>query len=303
MEFKREKMNVSGVALGTWAMGGEGWGPVDDNNSVSAVHAALEHGINFIDTAPFYGFGRAEEIVGKAIKGRRDRYFIATKCGLLWPGGRAQKNLTEASIVFELEHSLRRLGVDYIDLYLTHWPDDKVSLEETYGTLANLKKQGKIKHVGVCNVDGEMLEKIDKITRVACVQNEYSFLKPRPGGDVFDYCRENGIGFLAYGPLAGGILTGKYDREPGFSKSDTRSFFYRFYRGDAFDKARAAAQKFKQVAAKYKTSAAAVALAWTMEQRDFIVPLAGAKTPQQVAQNAQALTLKLTHEDVSFLNG
>ncbi|ACC98833.1 putative oxidoreductase [Elusimicrobium minutum Pei191] len=295
--------NLFPVALGTWAIGGNHWGGVEDKSSIEALEAAIDSGFNIIDTAPVYGYGHSEELVGRAIKGKRDKVFIATKCGLLWPGDVIKKNLTEASIIFEVEHSLKRLGVDYIDLYQTHWPDINVSLEETYSTLLKLKKHGKIKHIGVCNVELDLLEEITKICPVASVQNEYSFLKTKYGDDVFEYCSKNNISFFAYGSLAGGILSGKYDKAPFFPKSDARSFMYQYYRGEAFNKAQAVAGRFKEVALKYNVPTPAAAIAWVMAQRPFIFPLVGAKTKEQIKQNALAAEVNLTKEDLDFLNG
>ncbi|MGB2579888.1 aryl-alcohol dehydrogenase-like predicted oxidoreductase [Elusimicrobium simillimum] len=302
--LKRSGTGVSALALGTWAIGGKQWGETDDNTSIAAIKAAVGAGMTFVDTAPIYGFGHSEGLVGKAVKGMRERVFIATKCGLIGQGGGfPKKDLSAASINAEVEESLRRLGTDYIDLYQTHWPDKNTALEETYGALLKLKEQGKIKHIGACNVGIELLRDIDKICPLDTVQNEYSFFKQNMGDDVFDYCEKNGIGFLGYGPLAGGILSGKYDKAPNLPNSDPRNFFYRLYRGEAFENAKAAVARFKEIGQKYNKPTAAVAINWARAQRPFIIPLVGAKTAAQAAENAQAATFELTKTDVDFLNG
>lgn len=307
MEYKKigriqEKLSV--VALGAWAIGGKGWGgDIDDKKSVSAIQAAVDAGINIVDTAPVYGFGHSEEIVGKALDGRRDKTLVATKCGLLQsdsPG--LKKLLSRANIKSEIDLSLRRLNIDHIDIYQTHWPDRNIPLAETYETMAELVQLGKARYIGACNVDIDLLKQIDAICPLAFVQNEFSFLKRDAGGEVIKYCEEKGIAFLAYGPLGGGILTGKYASAPKFSSGDARTFLYDFYSGDNFIKTSKIAEGFKKTAAKHNKPVSAAALNWCLCQSENIIPLAGAKRPQQVLENAQAAGWRLTEEDLSFLN-
>ncbi|WP_424243953.1 aryl-alcohol dehydrogenase-like predicted oxidoreductase [Elusimicrobium posterum] len=305
VKFERAGWELSPIALGTWIFGGgKEWGAaVREQEAVNVMRYAVDLGVNIIDTAPAYGLGRAEDLTGRALEGRRDRVILATKCGLLFGEKMLRKNLKGESIEYEIEASLRRLKTDYIDLYQTHWPDPEADLADTYGTLLRLKEQGKIRQIGVSNVSLELLKQIEAICPVACVQNEYSFFKPEAGEEVFNYCEQNGIGFLAYGSLAGGILTGKYETQPTFAKSDVRSFFYRMYRGEKFDHAANAVKRFKEVAAKYERPASAVALAWAAATKPFIVPIAGARNKIQLEQNAQVMLLDLKPEDISYLNG
>lgn len=309
MEYKQIKrmdnQKVSVLALGLWAAGASNWGgDVDDKKSARAVLAALDAGVNIIDTAPVYGFGHSEELLGAAIRGfARDKFFISTKCGLVNKNANPfTKELTEDSIRTEVNMSLHRLNTDYIDIYFTHWPDPNTPLAETYGAMAELKAEGKIRYVGACNVDPELLKKIDKICPLSFVQNEYSYLKPAAGQAVFDYCAQNGIGFMAYGPLAGGVLSGKYRSEPKFGAADVRSFFYKFYQGGGFGAAAAAVKKFEQIAKKYARPVAAVALRWVVQSAPCAIALAGAKNDAQVKQNALAAGFELTADDMEFLN-
>lgn len=308
MEYKKVKrasLEVSLLALGTWAAGGSNWGgDVDDKKSLRAIHEAAARGVNLIDTAPVYGFGHAEEIVGRALKEiGRGKFLISTKCGMVNRNGSPfTKLLSEKSIRAEIDVSLQRLGVDYIDIYHTHWPDGKTPFAETYGALSALIKEGKIRFAGACNLSLRQLKKIDKICPLAFVQNEFSFLRPEAGREIFDYCNENGIGFLAYGALGGGVLSGKYTSEPKIGNADARTFFYGFYKGKEFLRAEAAARKFGDVAKKYSVPAAAVALRWTAQSSSCVIPLAGAKKPEQVKQNCLCADFRLTDEDMDYLN-
>ncbi len=308
MDFKNVKragLDVSALALGTWAIGANNWGgDVDDKKSIRAIQAAVDEGVNIIDTAPVYGFGHSEEIVGEALPSMpRSKILISTKCGMVNRGGNPfTKELSAQSICEEVNLSLRRLGTDYIDIYHTHWPDKDTPLEETYGALADLKAEGKIRFPAACNVDIDLLKRIDKICPLAFVQNEYSYLKPEMGRAVFDYCNANGIGFFAYGPLAGGVLSGKYTSEPKFGAADVRSFFYNFYKGKGFERAHAAVQKFDAVAKKYSKPLAAVVLRWAVQSSPCVLALAGAKTPEQLKQNALLAGWEIAKEDMDILN-
>ena len=300
---KIKDLEVSKIALGTWAIGGgRDWGKADDNASQAAVLKALDSGINFIDTAPIYGICHAEELLGKILATRRrEDIVLATKCGLI-PGPRAvRRDLSPQSIRAEIEESLRRLKTDYIDLYLIHWPDRETPLADTLGEMTRLKEAGKIRHIGVCNFDDNLLKQAAKLADIAAVQNEYSYINPQEGDDVFETCRKNNIAFLAYGPLAGGILSGKYKKEPNLSGNDARSFFYKCYKGKAFSDACQAAQKFEDIARRHNATAAQAAINWTLANPAVTCAIAGARTPQQAADIAAALNWQLDKQDLDFL--
>lgn len=279
---------VSQMALGTWPFSGNVWGSLAEKTCVQTINAALEAGINLIDTAPFYGMGRAEEIVGKAVKGKRDRVVIATKCGLIQEGKSIQINLKPSSIRQELELSLKRLDTDVIDLYQTHWPDSETSIEDTLKEMKKFVEEGKVKAIGICNADLSLLKKAASACPLASVQNEYSLLKREAEQEILPFCEKEGIGFLAYGPLAGGILTGKYRTEPHLPKSDPRRFFYQHYAGDAFKRAEKVVTQCRALAEARNTTPGAVSLAWITHHPAVSAALPGAKTPDQARANASA---------------
>lgn len=297
-------LSVSCIGLGTWAMGGgTDWGPADDAQSLNAVSAALDAGINLIDTAPIYGFGHAEEVVGRALSGRRDKVFLATKCGLIRFEKGINHWLKPDSVAQELEDSLRRLRTDYIDLYQIHWPDPHTPLEDTLHALARLQAQGKIRFIGVCNFDAPLLARAAEAFPVACVQQGYSFLDREKAQAVFPLCRAHRLGFLGYGSLAGGILSGKYKKEANIRRCDARSYFYRFYKGERFIHTKEITDRFVRLAQMCGKPASAAALSWALARQEVSCALCGARTPEQVLQNVQAARWRLTPQELDFLEG
>jgi len=213
-------MEITTVGFGAWAVGGGnwewGWGSQDDTESIAAIQKGLDLGINWIDTAAAYGLGHSEEIVRKAIKGRRDQVYIATKCGLVWDdpnNGTVYNRLKGWSVRQEAENSLRRLGVEVIDLYQIHWPRPDTEIEEGWEEIARLVEEGKIRYAGVSNFNLEQIKRAQKIHPVASLQPEYSLLERRVENGLLQYCAEQQIGVVAYSPMASGLLTGKYTRE------------------------------------------------------------------------------------------
>lgn len=300
---KIKNISVSKIALGTWAIGGgKDWGANEEACSIAAIHKALEEGINFIDTAPIYGLGNAENVVGKALQGKRQDAVLMTKCGLKPTARAVEFNLKPESIRTELEDSLKRLRTDYIDFFLIHRPDRETPLEDTLGEMSRLKEAGKIRHYGVSNFGPQLLEKAAAIADIACVQNEYSYLKRTEGESVFNICSTKKIAFLAYGPLAGGLLTGKYKKEPNLARCDVKSFFYKFYKGDDFKNACAALAKFTEIAARHKGTLAQTAINWCLAEPTVTCVLAGARKPEQIAETAAATDWQLTEEDIKYLN-
>jgi aryl-alcohol dehydrogenase-like predicted oxidoreductase len=291
------------VALGTWVLGGgRDWGGKDDAQSKSAVLEAIDSGLNFIDTAPIYGNYHAEELLGNILKGKRAQVILATKCGLI-PGPRAvMRDLNPKTVRAEIEASLKRLQTDYIDIYFIHWPDRNTPLPDTLNEFTRLKREGKIKHIGVSNFNAELLKEAKIYADVEIVQNQYSYLNRAGGESVFDICKNSGIAFMGYGPLAGGVLSGKYTKEPNLPNCDVRSFFYKNYKGAKFEEAKKAADKFEEVAKKYNATAAQAAINWTLANPSVACTVAGARTPQQARDIAGALKWQLTKEDLDFLN-
>ncbi len=296
-------VKVSKICLGTWAAGGgTDWGQADEAAAISAIEKAIELGVNFIDTAPIYGRGVSEVTVGKALKGKRDKVVLATKCGLLPAPRGVEFNLQPASIRKEVEESLKRLNTDYIDLYQIHRPDVKTPLADSLGEMLKLKEEGKIRLIGVSNFGKDLLEEASKITDIASVQNEYSFLRPQTGDEVFETCKKYGIAFLAYGPMAGGILSGKYKKEANFPKCDARSYFYKFYKGENFKTTDIQVDKFRALAKKYNATAAQAAINWCFANPAVTCVLTGARKPQQIQDTAAAVNWQLSAEDLAELN-
>ncbi len=293
-------LEVSAVALGSWVLGGECWGgEVDDARSVRVVREALDKGMNFIDTAPVYGDGHAEEVIGKALKGASRPAVIATKCGLERKGASIRNNLSAAFIREEIGNSLRRLGVDAIDLYQCHWPDPDTPLEETFGEMKKLVAEGKIRYIGVSNFDRELLERAAEIAPVVSDQMQYSLLDREVEEDLVPFCRKKGISLLAYGPLAGGLLTGKYKTRPSFPKGDVRSFFYDYYREPLWSKAMELVRVLEEIASKHKVPVSQVAIGWVLSHAEVASCLVGCRTPEQLEQNVRAAEWELSEDELA----
>src|ERR1019366_3119263 len=217
-------LKVSPVAIGTWAIGGWMWGGTDEAESVSTIRAALEHGINVIDTAPAYGFGRSEEIVGRAIpEGKlRSRVLISTKVGLEWQGGKVFRNASRARILQEVEDSLRRLRTDHIDIYQVHWPDPLVTIEETAEAMHTLFKQGKIRAIGVSNFSVSQMEQFRRVAPLHVLQPPYNLFERGIEADILPFCRKNKIATFGYGALCRGLLSGRMQPDTKFEGDDLR---------------------------------------------------------------------------------
>ncbi len=293
--------SVSRLALGTWALGGgNDWGNTDEKDALSAIAASLDAGINLIDTAPAYGWGRAEEIVGRALKGHRQQVLLTSKCGIVTKNGRPDHNLSEQSVIAQCEESLKRLQTDYIDLYLIHWPDPKIPLEETAGALCRLKEQGKIRAIGVCNFSVEQAAQAADLFPLSCVQNPLSLLQHEQK-EVLDFCQNRGVAFMAYGVLGGGILSGKYKKMPNLRRCDARRYFYPHYFGEGFEAAQAVALRIKELSAQKNLPPVALALAWALAQEGVNCALFGARNAVQVQENVLALQINLSASEKEFL--
>lgn len=324
-------IEASTVAIGTWVMGGWMWGGADESESIAAVHAALDEGINLLDTAPIYGFGHSEIVVGKAIKDRRDKVVIATKCSMVInaPGGRSVGRSTAAgpsehghleikiwnnpeSIRSEVELSLKRLGTDYIDLYQTHWQEQETPIEDTMGALMKLKEEGKIRAIGVCNATPDEMDRYRSVGQLDSDQEQYSMIHRKMEGGSFQgedglpdqlgYCKSNDVAVLAYSPLVLGLLTGKVGPEREFPESDLRSKQKRFSKGNRQKVADLLAQ-FQSIADKHSCTMAQLVIAWTVHQPGLTHALVGARTPQQAKENAGAGRITLDAQDLALMNG
>ncbi len=293
-------LSVSVIGLGGWALGGGyDWGPTDLNAAQQTVAAALDEGINLIDTAPIYG--QSEEAFGRVLRGKRHKVFLSTKCGLVKNGSWTDHDLRPQTITAQLENSLKQLQTDYIDLYFIHYLDPHVPWQDALHVLAQLQEQGKIRHIGVCNVPAETLTEMARTGLISCVQDELSLLHAQRTEKLLEICRMYDLGFMAYGPLCGGILSGKYQREPNLRRADARNYFYKCYRGENFTRAQQTVTSVKQIAAQKQVSAAAVSLAWVLAQPGVTCALAGARSAAQVQENIKGAHVTLSAEDLCTL--
>jgi aryl-alcohol dehydrogenase-like predicted oxidoreductase len=276
-------LKVSPVAIGTWAIGGWMWGGTDEAESVATIRTAFEHGINIVDTAPVYGFGRSEEIVGKAIaEGRlRSHVLIATKAGLEWDGGRVFRNASRARILREVEESLLRLRTDYIDIYQVHWPDPLVPIEETADAMHTLLKQGKIRAIGVSNFSVLQMERFRRIAPLHVLQPPYNLFERGIEADLLPYCRENKIATLGYGALCRGLLSGRMKADTVFDGDDLRRTDPKFVE-PRFAQYVAAVQKLDQLAQqRFGKRIIHLAVRWMLDQ-GITTALWGARHPDQL---------------------
>lgn len=300
-----ENLKITPVSLGTWGIGGPPfWAERNEKESIKTIQKALDLGINCIDTAPAYGFGLAEEVVAKAITGRRDKVVIATKCGLKWKdttnAGALYQDLAPASIRQELEDSLRRLKTDRIDLYQIHWPDPNTPIGTTMETLNTLRAEGKILEIGVSNYTLDMLKEGRAIAPIASVQPKYNLLERDIEADILPYCAENGIAVLAYSPLASGALSGKYSRDSAFT--DWRgSKNFGVFRQETWEEGIAKVEKLKAIAEDYGISLSQLAIRWLVEQKGVTSALVGCNTPEQVAENILALEVRIDSEFLELI--
>jgi aryl-alcohol dehydrogenase-like predicted oxidoreductase len=276
-------LTVSRVGLGTWAIGGWMWGGTDENESVKTIHAAVERGINLIDTAPAYGFGRSEEIVGRAIAdyGLRSRVVIATKTGLEWKDGKVFRNASRDRILHEATESLRRLKTDYIDIYQVHWPDPLVPIEESAGAMQTLFDQGKIRAIGVSNLSVAQIERFRRVAKLHVVQPPYNLFERKIEGELLPYCRQLGLATLTYGALCRGLLSGKLQEDAHFDGDDLRLTDPKF-RPPRYARYLAAVRRLDQFAQdRHGKRVIHLAVRWLLDQ-GATTALWGARHPGQL---------------------
>ncbi len=291
---------LSRVALGTWAIGGWMWGGPDDDNGVRTIHAALDEGINLIDTAPVYGFGHSEEIVGRALAEKPNKAHVATKLGLHWVG-EDEKNMKvfrdsrPARIRKEVEDSLRRLRVETIDLEQIHWPDDKTPIDESARELQKLHQEGKIRALGVSNFSPEQMDIFREVAPIATIQPPLNLFERTIEKDILPYAEKHNAVVLAYGALCRGLLTGKMNRDTTFPKDDLRSNDPKFQKPN-FENYLAAVEEFKQLAEKRGKSTMAFAVRWVLDQGP-VIALWGARKPEQVSGVKDVFGWSLTDEE------
>lgn len=289
---------VTRIALGTWAIGGWMWGGPDDDNAIRTIHKAIDNGINFIDTAPVYGFGHSEEVIGRALEGgRRNKVVLATKLGLAWTHDhKVYRDSRPARIRKEVEDSLRRLKTDVIDLEQVHWPDGRTPVEETARELEKLHREGKIRAVGVSNFSVEDMDRFGAITPISTIQPPYNlFERVKTERDILPYAKAHDAIVMAYGPLCRGLLAGKMSSATTFPEDDLRSSDPKF-RKPVFERYLSAVEGLRAIAARHDKSMLALAIRWVLDQGPTVA-LWGARKPEQIDGVAEAYGWSLSDQD------
>lgn len=294
----------SRIALGTWAIGGWMWGGSDEKESIRTIHVALDKGINLIDTAPIYGYGRSEEIVGEAVRqyGRRDSILLATKVGIDWTSGRIERNSTRQRILKEFEDSLRRLQTDYIDVYQVHWPDPEVPIEETASTLRELYEQGKIRAIGVSNFSPEQVRQFETAAPLHTIQPPYNLFEREIERDVLPYALHQNITTLTYGALCRGLLSGTMSADSQFSKDDMRGGTDPKFQSPHFAEYLNAASRLDAFARRnFGKRVIHLAVRWLLDRSGVGVALWGARRPQQLAPISEVSGWTLSKSDFAAI--
>jgi aryl-alcohol dehydrogenase-like predicted oxidoreductase len=296
----RTDLDVSRICFGTWQFGGD-WGSLDEQENVAAMRRALELGVNFFDTAQAYGFGASEQLLGEALgdelRSRRDDIVIATKGGLRMSDDGLVRDSSREWLRQGVEDSLGYLGVDHIDLYQVHWPDRDTPFEETGSALAELVQEGKIRHVGVSNFDVEEMRGLESEVAVETLQPPYHLFRRDIEADVLPYCREHDVGVLVYGPLAHGLLSGKFDRDTELEADDWRASSDLF-QGENFERNLDVVEELGSLAEELGHTVAQLAVAWTLAQPGVHVAIAGARRPDHIEGTAPAADIQLSDEDL-----
>ena len=302
-QFGNTDMHITPIGFGTWALGGGdwafGWGPQDDEQSIAAIHRALDLGINWIDTAAVYGLGHSEEIVARALKDRSERPYVFTKCSRVWDdNGEISSSLKAQSIRRECENSLRRLQVDVIDLYQVHWPMPESELEEGWETMAQLKDEGKVRYIGVCNFNVEQMRRVMRIAPISTLQPPYSLVKPEVEEEILPFCEEQDIGVIVYSPMMSGLLSGSMTREriAKLPDDDWRK------RNPEFQEPRlsrnlALVEQLQEIGYMHSRSPGEVAIAWTLHNPAVTAAIVGARRPEQVDSIIGAAEFRLTEAE------
>jgi aryl-alcohol dehydrogenase-like predicted oxidoreductase len=301
-------LHLTSIGFGAWAIGGGNWefawGPQDDNDSVNAIHRALDLGVNWIDTAAIYGLGHSEEVVAKALKGSSHKPYVFTKCSMRWHDDRTiYRSLKAKSLEEELNASLRRLSVDTIDLYQIHWPNPEEEIEEGWSALARFKEQGKIRHIGVSNFNVDQMKRAQQIAPITSLQPPYSMLRRTIEQEILSFAKANNIGVINYSPMLSGMLTGKMTRErvASMPQDDWRR------RAPEFNEPRLSrnlhlVELLREIGSGHNVEPGVVAVAWTLHHPAITAAIVGGRSPQQVEGIAPALHFRLSDEEYNRIN-
>jgi aryl-alcohol dehydrogenase-like predicted oxidoreductase len=299
-------LHLSPIGFGAWAIGGGdwafAWGPQDDNDSIAAIHKALDLGINWIDTAAVYGLGHSEEVVARALKTTSHKPYVFTKCSMVWDDKKEITN-TQKQIRRECEDSLRRLNVETIDLYQVHWPKPDEEIEEGWSTMAELQREGKIRYIGVSNFSPAQMERVLKIAPITSNQPPYSMLNRAVEAEILPFCAKHNIGVINYAPMHSGLLTGAMTKErvAAFPENDFRKRA-KNYQEPLLTRNLAVADHLKTIAARHNVSAGVVAIAWTLHNPAITAAIVGGRNAKQVEGVIPAITFRLTEAEYAEIN-
>ena len=305
VRFGKTEMMVTPLTLGTWGIGGAGWDPNSDETRLDAIAAAVECGINFIDTAPAYNAGAAERYIGKALedmgKGSRKKVHIATKCANAFIDGQYVRSGRGDLILQQCEESLQNLRTDYIDLMIVHWPDPVVPYEETFGALNRLKEEGCIRHIGVSNFNLEQLQRAMQCADVEALQLQFSMVN-QDNMEVLRWAHDHDLGVMTYGSLGGGILPGRYRTLKTYETMDNRNRFYPYFREPLFSKVMDLLEDMQPVADRHRVTLAQVAINWSRQKSFVDTSIFGAQTRERILSNVSCLDWSLTEEEMQALD-
>ncbi|HWS41851.1 MAG TPA: aldo/keto reductase [Pseudoflavonifractor sp.] len=306
--FKNADVDVSAITVGTWGIAGANstgvtWGDVEENEAIASIHAMLDGGVNLIDTAPIYGEGTSELLVGKALKGRRDKVLLATKFGnyVNHFTGKAVRDCKYNRVEQDVEESLRRLRTDYIDFYIMHWPDVNTPIEETMAALNMLKEKGKIRFIGMSNSPRELIEEAQAHARVDVIQPPFSMVNQSERA-LMEWAETQGIGTMTYGSLGAGILAGAIRKCPEYNPKDMRLVFYPFFKEPTFSKIMELLRTLDAIAADHNKPVAQVSINWSTQKSFVGTALTGVQTPEQAAENCATFNWSLTDEEIARID-
>jgi aryl-alcohol dehydrogenase-like predicted oxidoreductase len=301
-------LQLTPIGFGAWAVGGGNWefawGPQDDKESIDAIHRALDLGINWIDTAAIYGLGHSEEVVGRALKSTSHKPSVFTKCSMRWhPDRSIYRSLKAGSLAEELDGSLRRLGVEAIDLYQIHWPDPEEEIEEGWDTLQRFREQGKVRWIGVSNFSVEQMQRVQKIAPITTLQPPYSMLRRAVEEEILPFARDNGIGVINYSPMVSGLLTGTMtaERIAAFPADDWRRKAAEF-KEPRLSRNLRLVEVLRKIGTENGVSAGVVAVAWTLRHPAVTAAIVGGRSGQQVEGLAPALHFRLSDDEYAAIN-
>ena len=301
-------LQLTSIGFGAWAIGGGNWefawGPQDDNESITAIHRALDLGVNWIDTAAIYGLGHSEEIVGRALKSTTHRPYVFTKCSMRWHADRSiYRSLTARSLEEELENSLRRLGRETIDLYQVHWPNPENEIEEGWGALARFREQGKVRWIGVSNFSVEQMKRAQKVAPITTLQPPYSMLRRAVEKEILPFAQENGIGVINYSPMVSGLLTGKMtaERIAAFPADDWRRKAVEFNE-PRLSRNLQLVELLREIGSAHGVAPGVAAVAWTLRNPAITAAIVGGRSAEQVEGVIAALEFRLTDDEYKRIN-